>query len=646
MNPLSDAFEAALFRRVFKWIMVFFVLFFFAGLTVELQFLTQNGGNRPHIAVLRGGILAVNVLITLWAFRSTMTDEAFLRFPPAVIALNFVFSTLRVAMTGGSAVIGAGAYLVQANLYIICFSFFVRHQGATLTFGGILLAGAITLFQLSAGTFFALPYDEAMVLKAYSYILFFGVVATTVLIAFNNRLAAIVIARIHEHGEEMRRIALTDQVTALPNGLALARDMKAWEELPVEKRTPRFLMIGFRLDGLEGMNEIHGLEFTNKVVSELAGRYRRALEQAAARFPLYGPLEGFSTLYRIEGNTFVFLTKFPDHQRSGQGAPILKNILKEMGGEYRESISLSFQGGYTVYPDDAESTEQLFRNLLNLIHGRRREDTGIFVGFDEDRYREHMRRESLRESISKGIAEGELSVVYQPKVSCAGEKVEGFEALSRWNSPRFGPVSPGEFIPLAEEAGDIAELTDFVVERSIGFLKRLSEEGHGDVTVSVNLSPGTVHLSYLRELAACVEQSGLGDRLEFEITEGIIMKMTGDILLEFDRLRQLGVRFSIDDFGTGYSNLGYLQNFDAQVLKIDKRFIDGIPLDDKNAKLVAAILQIARSFGMHTVAEGVEYAEQMRFLREQGCDAIQGYFFSKPLNLDSAIAFCRGKGGS
>jgi EAL domain-containing protein (putative c-di-GMP-specific phosphodiesterase class I) len=141
-----------------------------------------------------------------------------------------------------------------------------------------------------------------------------------------------------------------------------------------------------------------------------------------------------------------------------------------------------------------------------------------------------------------------------------------------------------------------------------------------------------------------VAASGLGGMIELEITEGIIMKMSTEIAGEFRKLKEIGITFSIDDFGTGYSNLGYLQNFEAQVLKIDKSFIDGIPLDEKSATLVQTIIRMGKSFGMKIVAEGVEYAEQRDFLAKSDCDMIQGYFYSKPLENPDALAYALAHG--
>ncbi len=190
-----------------------------------------------------------------------------------------------------------------------------------------------------------------------------------------------------------------------------------------------------------------------------------------------------------------------------------------------------------------------------------------------------------------------------------------------------------------DKAGQIAELTQCLLLDVWRFLEALDVRGKSFLRVAVNLSSGMIHQEFLSWLCAEVARRGFGSRLEFEITETIIMKMTEETSLEFQRLKGLGSQFAIDDFGTGYSNLGYLQNFEANVLKIDKRFIDGIPLEEKNTKLVLTIIQMAKSFGMKVFAEGVEYSEQYRFLREIGCDTIQGYYFAKPMPIDAALSW-------
>lgn len=619
----------------------FFSSLFIVNLGIELNWQLNQQSFAGIRTVLRATLAVSNAAVTVWAFRSRLADDRILRFPPFIISFNFALSFALLVFSQDNVIIVVGTYLIQANLYIISFAFFVRHQGATLLFGGVFLSGAVLLFQYSIGSLFANEYDEQAVMRAYSYILLLGILSTTVLVTFSNRFSGLVIRRLNEQANMLRKIAYTDQTTGLPNGLQFELDMGTWTAANRNPGPERLLMVGFRLDGLESLNEQHGLEFTNGIVGTLSARYRDNLERLAGLHPDFGTPEGFDTLYRVEGNSFVFLIKFPGLDTGlGTGTPILKKVIDDLSAEYRERIDLAFQGGFTAYPDDAGSLAQLFKNLLNLIHSRRNESLGTFVTFDQDRYREHLRRETLRGAIARGIRGGEFYLAFQPKVSSSTGRIEGFEALARWVSPEYGSVSPAEFIPLAEEAGEIRALTEALLLRSIDFLALLSEHAFGALTVSVNLSPGTIQSDFLARIAETLEGNPHANRLEFEITEGIVMKMTTETAREFHRLRVLGARFSIDDFGTGYSNLGYLQSFEAEVLKIDKRFIDGIPLDEKNGKLVVTIMQMAKSFGMKVVAEGVEYAEQLRFLRENGCDTIQGYLFSKPLSPEGALAYC------
>lgn len=356
-------------------------------------------------------------------------------------------------------------------------------------------------------------------------------------------------------------------------------------------------------------------------------------------------IDGFAPLYRVESNTFVFLIEVPGNDFfNPKRVTTLQTTIDAMCLEYREEFALSFHGGFSVYPDDAPNLEQLFKNLLNIVHARRPESLGVFSPFDMERYHAFLREQNIKAAIPKAIDRGEFHLVFQPKVATASGTVLGFEALARWTSGDFGPISPVEFIPLAEEGGNIATLTGRLLEQALDFASLLDTNGLR-LPVSVNLSPGAVRPAFLNIVGERIAFSGLGAMIEFEITEGIIMKMTTEIADDFRKLKELGITFSIDDFGTGYSNLGYLQNFEAQVLKIDKTFIDGLPGNDKNAALVQTIIQMGKSLGMRIVAEGVEYAEQRDFLARSDCDMIQGYFYSKPLESSRALAYALEHGG-
>lgn len=450
-------------------------------------------------------------------------------------------------------------------------------------------------------------------------------------VAFINKFSSILLAKLHAHAEEMALLAYTDQDTGLPNVQQLAKDID--ERAQDEHRAGHpCTMVGFRLEGLETVNETRGIEFANALLRDLVLRYEIALS-ALMDTGAVSRLDGFAPLYRVESNTFVFLIEVPGNEFfNPKRVTTLQKTIDAMCLEYREEFALSFNGGFSVYPDDAPNLEQLFKNLLNVVHARRPESLGAFSPFDMERYQAFLREQNIKAAIPKAIEREEFHLVFQPKVATATGCVLGFEALARWKSGDFGPVSP------AEEGGTIAPLTAQLLEQALDFASLMDKNGLR-LPVSVNLSPGAVRPSFLNILGERLAVSGLGSMIELEITEGIIMKMTTEIAEDFRELKSIGVTFSIDDFGTGYSNLGYLQNFEAQILKIDKSFIDGIPGDEKNVTLVQTIIRMGKSLGMKIVAEGVEYAEQRDFLARSDCDMIQGYFYSKPLERTEALAY-------
>jgi EAL domain-containing protein (putative c-di-GMP-specific phosphodiesterase class I) len=279
------------------------------------------------------------------------------------------------------------------------------------------------------------------------------------------------------------------------------------------------------------------------------------------------------------------------------------------------------------------------RNVLTALHRSSEGDKARFIPFDSEAYERYLRTEHIEEQMLSKTFSTEISAVFQPKISVATGRCVGFEALARWHNPILGNISPGEFIPIAERNRAISEITNKIVADTKHFIDVLGEQTSGPVRIAFNLSPILLNETLLAEITHMIIASKLGNWLEIEITEGVLLGITHEIETAFTRLKKAGVTFAVDDFGTGYSNLAYLQSFEAEVIKIDKRFIDGIPKDEKNANLVRAILQLTHSLGMKSVAEGVEYAEQAQFLADEKCDQIQGYFYSKPLIAADALAW-------
>jgi EAL domain-containing protein (putative c-di-GMP-specific phosphodiesterase class I) len=229
-------------------------------------------------------------------------------------------------------------------------------------------------------------------------------------------------------------------------------------------------------------------------------------------------------------------------------------------------------------------------------------------------------------------------------MSLDGRRVIGVEALLRWQHPELGAVSPAEFIPIAESSGLITSIGEWVLRTATRQMRAWLDAGMAPLTLAVNVSAAQFKQHNLPELVAGIlDEAGVApDQLELELTESVASDDPVAAVAVMDRLHARGVRMSIDDFGTGYSSLSYLKRFKVYKLKIDKSFIGGVTDSAEDQAIVTAIISLAGSLGMRTIAEGVETEAQARFLRERGCDELQGYWFSRPLSADKFQAFVEG----
>ena len=235
----------------------------------------------------------------------------------------------------------------------------------------------------------------------------------------------------------------------------------------------------------------------------------------------------------------------------------------------------------------------------------------------------------------------ELSLVYQPKLSLLDERITGVEALLRWRSGDLGNVSPGVFIPIAEETGLIIDIGDWVVGQACAQLAAWRDAGVRDITMSVNVSVAQLlRGDLIRRLCDVLAEYDIAPNLlELELTESMVMANAEQSITTLRRLKTIGVTLAIDDFGTGYSSLSYLKRLPIDTLKIDKEFVGDLTTDPGDEAITATVITMAHSLGLNVVAEGVERAEQVEYLREQDCDEIQGHWLAFPLPPDQCLAF-------
>lgn len=628
-----------LIQNTFSWICSLITFISLIGLFIELTSMLYALEINNFRLVLRSLHILFSATMWLIIVMKDLKSQTLEQIAPVYILFNFVFSSLFLIYSPIDFTISSLTFLIQACFYLFTFSFFIKNQISIALFGiAMMVLSVVNLFILKPSLFES-KYTSNEVFQIFLVIMPLGILIFTILFAFNRRIASLIIKEIHEQAQKLEKIAFSDQVTGIPNALQLTKDIQQYEA-KANFKTAQCVMTGFHLEGLEAINETQGFEFANRLLKELASVYQNNLKTAREGMFGFEILEDFNPLYRIESNTFISLLKITEKDLfEPQRKSILQETIKEVTSQFSDKIILTFRGGFSSFPEDAHNLNQLLKNILNLVHSPNN-NIATFAPFDHTSYKQYLRKDTIKTAILPGITKKEFRLVYQPKILVSNNAVFGFEALARWTSSEHGIISPAEFIPLAEETGSITDLTNYLFDEALLFSKELSESGIY-CPISINLSPGTICPNFIEYLTEKLEDSGLSTLIEFEITEGIVMKMTTEISSTFRKLKNLGVSFSIDDFGTGYSNLGYLQSFDAEVLKIDKSFIDGIEFSDNTKKLVKTIIQMGKTFGMNVVAEGVETAEQRDFLAMHGCDIIQGYFYSKPLESHDAIDYLK-----
>ncbi|WP_242390711.1 putative bifunctional diguanylate cyclase/phosphodiesterase [Pararhodospirillum photometricum] len=293
--------------------------------------------------------------------------------------------------------------------------------------------------------------------------------------------------------------------------------------------------------------------------------------------------------------------------------------------------------GFACWPEDAQDLVSLER-CAELAVQRAKDDPGHPIRRFELAMAEDMEAAArVRQDLRAGIECGDLHLLYQPKVALRSGRLVGMEALVRWDHPRHGRISPDTFIPVAESSGLIIPLGEWVLRECCRQMQVWRAEGLTDLRVSINMSPVQVFSQDVAAMVAAVlvETNLPPEALEVEITEGVFVHDEERARQQFEGLREMGVALSIDDFGTGYSALSYLKRLPVSALKIDQSFVREITTKPENARLCRAIIGVAHDFGLDVVAEGIETAEHLAYLRSEGCDYGQGYHFAKPLEAEA-----------
>jgi len=375
---------------------------------------------------------------------------------------------------------------------------------------------------------------------------------------------------------------------------------------------------------------LHQFKTVNDSLGQLTGD--KLLQQIARKLML--AVESNSVVARMGGDEFSVLQSF---QNSETTRMVVDTIVRSITGTVSvdgQIVRINACAGYALYPKDAATLEDLRKAAdLSLYHAKQK-GAGTICAHNQSIASAFQQRQSLETDLSRAIEREEFELHYQPQFDLRHGAVEGVEALLRWNHPERGSVSPFQFIPVAEDAGLLPVLGQWVIEeaaRQAGIWQRLNGMS---LRMSVNVSVQQfLHRDIAYNVSDVLERHNLSPQnFEIEITESVAMAEIDRVLQQLQVIREQGVRVALDDFGTGYSSLGYLQDLPLDTLKIDRSFITKLDTGDGRQRvLLDSIANIARSFKFHTVAEGVETDTQLHHVRALGIDTVQGYYYSKPL---------------
>jgi diguanylate cyclase (GGDEF)-like protein/PAS domain S-box-containing protein len=423
-----------------------------------------------------------------------------------------------------------------------------------------------------------------------------------------------------ESEQRMRYLTHFDELTGLANRSLFTERLRE-ANLRVRQGGRSLALLHINLDRFKLLNDSLGHEVADQLLKQVARRLSSAMPEA-------------DTIARLSGDEFAVL--FDAYANLSSLARVTSRLLAKLrtpiavGGH---ELVVSASVGISLLPDSAREIPALVSQANIAMQHAKHLGGNNFQFYTESLQASTLERLQLEIQLRRAIEDKQLDVFYQPKLCLATGRLDAVEALVRWRHPEMGMVPPGDFIGLAEEAGLIGSIGEFVLRESCRQACEWQRQGLDPIRVSVNLSVHQLRQGKLVSLVRQVlEETGLAPQwLELELTESQLLDSVEHIIATFHQLRELGVKLAIDDFGTGYSSLSYLKRFPVDYVKIDQAFIRGLGEGTEDAAITRAIIAMAHSLGLQVVAEGVENEAQLDFLKANGCDEVQGYLISRPI---------------
>jgi diguanylate cyclase (GGDEF)-like protein/PAS domain S-box-containing protein len=430
--------------------------------------------------------------------------------------------------------------------------------------------------------------------------------------------------------ERVQYLAYYDALTGLPNR-TLLQDRLTKALASARRQKDKVALLFFDLDRFKDINDSFGHALGDLLLQEVAKRLERWSREQ-------------DTVARLAGDEFlIVLTDVKDIPDAAVAAERLMDAMTAEFVVQGHSFDISCSLGISIFPEHGADGETLIKHADTAMYCAKEYGRNNFQFFTADMNAQVVERLTLESSLRLALERKEFFLVYQPQLDIGTGRITGLEALLRWQHPELGLVPPDKFIRIAENSGLIMPIGEWVLRTACSQARKWQDEGLPAVPVAVNVSAVQFRQEGFCELIRRVlRETGLAPQyLELELTESLLLTSADVTLSVLQELRALGLKLAIDDFGTGYSSLSYLRQFRVSKLKIDRSFIRDVALNPDDAAITTAIIAMAKQLKLKVIAEGVEDEAQLSFLRENQCDEIQGYYFSKPLAVDAVADFMR-----
>lgn len=438
--------------------------------------------------------------------------------------------------------------------------------------------------------------------------------------------------------EQIKFIAYHDALTGLPNRL-MFRDYLSHAIAVARRKKETLALLFLDLDNFKWVNDTMGHDAGDSLLIEISNRLTATLRDSdfIAKTSID---DAEDVLARLGGDEFIImLSNCSDNISPYKVASrIIKNVQQPIHiAEHEVYIGVSI--GITVYPDDAEDTDTLIKNADIAMYHAKSLGKNNYQYFSDSMNDVAERRLKMESRVRYAIEQKQFSLHYQPQVEVTSGNIIGVEALIRWQHPERGFIPPDEFIPVAEETGQIVSIGEWVLNEACQQIRNWRKAGLPELTVAVNVSSiQFIKQDFAQVIESIIKQNNMPPQLlEIELTESIFIDNPQHASDMLATIRAMGIEVSLDDFGTGYSSLGYLRQFPIDNLKIDRCFINEIGHSLEGEAVITAIISMAHAMNLKVIAEGVEDSAQLAFLRAQKCDYIQGYYFYRPMPASEIV---------